>query len=95
MEEEKKDNKTENAEVFDDLVLVTAEIFRNFASAEICGQTPIKCSRKHKIHMNRILRENTNGRFLPFPEVDTPFEKTRNHMLMRITRMKKRFKRKH
>ena len=32
-------------------------------------------SKRHKIRMNRIFRENVGGSFLPFPEVDCFYER--------------------
>ncbi len=41
-------------------------------------------SKRHKIRMNRIFRENVGGSFLPFPEVDCFYERVRNHFIIKF-----------
>ncbi len=41
-------------------------------------------SRKHKIRMNRIFRENVGGKFLPYPEVDSLYEKIRSRVIIKL-----------
>ncbi len=49
----------------------------------------IPYTHKHKIKMNRLFREKVGGSFLPFPEVDSPFERLRSRLVIRAERIKK------
>ena len=46
-------------------------------------------SKKHKIKMNRIFREEVGSENIPFPEVDSPFEKIRSRVVQIINKFKK------
>lgn len=46
-------------------------------------------SKKHKIKMNRIFREEVGSENIPFPEVDSLFEKIRSRMVQIINKFKK------
>ena len=41
-------------------------------------------SKRHKIRMNRIIRERTGGAFLPFPEVDNLYERIRSKLVKKL-----------
>ena len=45
---------------------------------------PIECSRKHKLKMNRIFRELVRSKFLPFPEVDSIYERVRSWLIVKL-----------
>ncbi len=45
-------------------------------------------SHRHKIKMNRLFREKVGGSFLPFPEVDTPFQRFRSRLVILYDRIK-------
>lgn len=45
-------------------------------------------SKKHKIKMNRIFREEVGSENIPFPEVDSLFEKIRSRMVRVINKFK-------
>ena len=45
---------------------------------------PIECSRKHKLKMNRIFRELVQSKFLPFPEVDSIYERVRSWLIVKL-----------
>lgn len=58
---------------FDELIKVASE-----------DTEPIEVSHRHKIRMNRIFRERVGGSFLPYPEVDNIFEKTRSWLVVKL-----------
>ena len=41
-------------------------------------------SKRHKIRMNRLFRERVGGTFLPFPEVDNFYERTRSKLVITL-----------
>ena len=41
-------------------------------------------SKRHKIGMNRLFRENVGGHFLPFPEADNLYERTRSKIIVKL-----------
>ena len=41
-------------------------------------------SKRYKIRMNRLFRERVGGTFLPFPEVDTPYERMRSRFIIKF-----------
>ena len=41
-------------------------------------------SKRHKIRMNRLFRERVGGSFIPFPEVDTIYERVRSHFIIKF-----------
>ena len=45
---------------------------------------PLHITRRHKIRMNRIFRENVGGNFLPFPEVDNTYERVRSRIVLKL-----------
>lgn len=45
---------------------------------------PISVSRRHKIRMNRIFREIVGSKFLPYPEVDNFYEKSRSWIVVKF-----------
>lgn len=49
---------------------------------------PIEVSHSHKIRMNRLFRERVGGSFLPYPEVDNIFEKTRSWFVVKLNLVK-------
>lgn len=49
---------------------------------------PIEVSHRHKIRMNRLFRERVGGSFLPYPEVDNIFEKTRSWFVVKLNLVK-------
>ena len=64
-------------------------------TAEMKNSSP---SRRHKIKMNRLFREQVGGAFLPFPEADNFYERIRSKLITKfktsklLTRHKKRNK---
>ena len=49
---------------------------------------PIEVSHRHKIRMNRLFRERVGGSFLPYPEIDNIFEKTRSWFVVKLNLVK-------
>ena len=49
---------------------------------------PIEVSHRHKIRMNRLFRERVGGKFLPYPEVDNVFERTRSWFVVKLNFVK-------
>lgn len=58
-------------------------------SLENSSKEKIKISNKHKRKMNRIFREEVGSENIPFPEVDSLFEKIRSRMVQIINKFKK------
>lgn len=62
---------------------------------EIIAQTTpqeIEFSHKHKIQMNRLFRETVGAKErIPYPEVDTKFERIRSSFVRRFNIIKDRF----
>ncbi len=48
----------------------------------------VEVSHRHKIRMNRIFRERVGGKFLPYPEVDNVFERTRSWFVVKLNLVK-------
>ena len=49
---------------------------------------PVEVSHRHKIRMNRLFRERVGGKFLPYPEVDNVFERTRSWFVVKLNLVK-------
>lgn len=49
---------------------------------------PVEVSHRHKIRMNRLFRERVGGSFLPYPEVDNVFERTRSWFVVKLNLVK-------
>ena len=49
---------------------------------------PIEVSHRPKIRMNRLFRERVGGSFLPYPEVDNVFERTRSWFVVKLNLVK-------
>ena len=49
---------------------------------------PVIVSHRHKIRMNRLFRERVGGKFLPYPEVDNVFERTRSWFVVKLNLVK-------
>lgn len=49
---------------------------------------PIEVNHRHKIRMNRLFRERVGGKFLPYPEVDNVFERTRSWFVVKLNLVK-------
>ena len=47
-------------------------------------QEPVEVSNRHKINMNRIFRELVQSKFIPFPEVDNFYERTRSWLIVKL-----------
>ena len=47
-------------------------------------QEPVEVSRRHKIRMNRIFRELVKSKFIPYPEVDNFYERTRSWLIVKL-----------
>ena len=45
---------------------------------------PVEVSDRHKIKMNRIFRELVQSKFLPYPEVDNFYERTRSWLIVKL-----------
>ena len=43
-----------------------------------------RLSRRFKLKMNRLFREQVGGSFLPYPEVDNIFERTRSNLIIKF-----------
>lgn len=73
---------------FDELIKVaSSDIFDE--ELDIDEDTePIEVSHRHKIRMNRIFRERVGGKFLPYPEVDNVFERTRSWFVVKLNLVK-------
>ncbi|MBQ7333612.1 MAG: hypothetical protein IJW38_04600 [Clostridia bacterium] len=41
-------------------------------------------SKRHKKRMNRLFRERVGGNFLPFPDVDNFYERTRSKLIVKL-----------
>ena len=64
-----EEKRKENLELFKRAINEALSLKFDEIVAEAEGELP-EPSRRHKLEMNRILREATNGSFIPFPEVD-------------------------
>ncbi len=53
-------------------------------------QESAECSKRHKIRMNRIVRESVGGSFIPFPEVDSWHERLRSRIVVGWNGIKER-----
>ena len=47
-------------------------------------QEPVEVSDRHKIKMNRIFRELVQSKFIPYPEVDNFYERTRSWLIVKL-----------
>ena len=41
-------------------------------------------SKRHKIRMNRLVRERARGSYIPFPEVDNLYERVRSKLVIKL-----------
>lgn len=73
---------------FDELIKVaSSDIFNE--GLDIDDNTePVEVSHRHKIRMNRLFRERVGGKFLPYPEVDNVFERTRSWFVVKLNLVK-------
>lgn len=73
---------------FDELIKVaSSDIFDE--GLDIDDNTePVEVSHRHKIRMNRLFRERVGGSFLPYPEVDNVFERTRSWFVVKLNLVK-------
>lgn len=73
---------------FDELIEVaSSDIFDE--GLDIDDNTePVEVSHRHKIRMNRLFRERVGGKFLPYPEVDNVFERTRSWFVVKLNLVK-------
>ncbi len=62
-------DRNENLELFKRAINEALSLKFDEIVAEAEGELP-EPSRRHKLEMNRILREATNGSFIPYPEVE-------------------------
>ncbi len=53
-----------------------------YAESPESEQKPIVYSLRHKRRMNRLFREKVGGDYLPYPEIDTPFERIRSRIVI-------------
>ena len=80
MNDHHESRANENQSTNDNLELFKQAL--NEASFEVDESIQYTPSRRHKIRMNRMFRERVGGTFLPFPEVDTPFERVRSKIVV-------------
>ena len=91
-----QDNENRNDEnLFESTSSEERELFRcvllEALGSNICGieeeltdmEIP-PSSKRHKIRMNRLFRERVGGSFLPFPEVDTVYERMRSKLMVML-----------
>ena len=73
---------------FDELIKVaSSDIFDE--AFDLDGNTEsVEVSHRHKIRMNRLFRERVGGKFLPYPEVDNVFERTRSWFVVKLNLVK-------
>lgn len=73
---------------FDELIRVaSSDIFDE--DFDLDGNTEsVEVSHRHKIIMNRLFRERVGGKFLPYPEVDNVFERTRSWFVVKLNLVK-------
>ena len=61
-----------------------------FPELYLIGEEKIKdielstTSKRHKIRMNRLFRECVGGSFIPFPEVDSFYERARSKIVVKL-----------
>ena len=80
MNDHHESRANENQSTNDNLELFKQAL--NEASFEVDESIQYTPSRRHKIRMNRMFRERVGGTFLPFSEVDTPFERVRSKIVV-------------
>ena len=74
----------ENRELFKRAILDAMESKIDEIDEEIKDIEIPPPSKRHKIRMNRIFRENVGGSFLPFPEVDCFYERVRSKIVVKL-----------
>ena len=60
-------------------LLKTAQEIEELGEVEI-----LPPSKRHKKRMNRLFRERVGGDFLPFPEVDSIYERVRSKIVVKL-----------
>ena len=74
----------ENRELFKRAILDAMESKIDEIDEEIKDIEIPPPSKRHKIRMNRIFRENVGGSFIPFPEVDCFYERVRSKIVVKL-----------
>ena len=80
--------ESENRELFKSAL---SEALENKFNLIVEAQSDSKVrspSKRHKIRMNRLFREQVGGDFIPFPEADNYYERIHNKLVMKL-KMKK------
>ncbi len=78
-------DKNDGSDNLDFLLYAAAKYdFREEGIGESEMSMPNEPSRRHKIRMNRLFRERVGGSFLPFAEVDTPIERIRSRLRIKL-----------
>ena len=78
-------NKEEILDEFDQLIFETVRrygIKDELDEIDLLPDEEIKYSLRHKIRMNRLFRDEFGSSFLPFPEADNIFERTRSKIVI-------------
>lgn len=73
---------------FDDLIKVASSVIFDEGLDIDDNTEPVEVSHRHKIRMNRLFRERVGGSFLPYPEVDNVFERTRSWFVVKLNLVK-------
>ena len=65
------------------LHMLSEDIDAELSRAEENIERP-PATKRHKIRINRLFRERVGGTFLPFPEADNLYERTRSKMVVKL-----------
>ena len=93
MEEENKVERSEGEKDKLDMLLEAAVKGREHQGFEEflpLAEDMDETSRRYKIRSNRMFRERVGGTFLPYPEVDSVFERVRSWFVIRLSKRGKR-----
>ncbi len=85
-----KNNCSDNSEIstdeFDKILTDALLSYYDFPEIDM-PQEPIEFSHRHKLRMNRIFRESGCHQYLPYPEVDNLFERTRSYFIFMLKKI--------
>ncbi len=85
-----KNNCSNNSEIptdkFDKILTDALLSYDDFTEIDM-PQEAIDFSHRHKIQMNRIFRESGCHQYLPYPEVDNLFERTRSYFIFMLKKI--------
>lgn len=80
-------------EQFDKLMYVACEAYVNDEAKKFMAidttETP-ELSKRFKVKMNRLFREQVGGNYIPHPEVDNWFERARSRAVIRLSALQEK-----